>query len=69
MPFVVGDSRRDPARSHIPTDTERTCTIGSRTNTSPLGSSCRKIVGVTFSTFLLTAIAIVPKPQYSASLD
>ena len=38
MPFRSGVSRREPAPTHIPTETERTCGIGSVITRTPLAS-------------------------------
>src|ERR1700735_4647850 len=44
MPFRSAGSRRDPDRSHIPTDTEWTCSIGSVITTRPLGNTSFRTV-------------------------
>jgi hypothetical protein len=54
MPLSAAGSRREPARSHIPMDTERACGIGSTTSTRPFGKTCRTIGGGTFFILFFT---------------
>src|SRR5260221_494833 len=42
-PFSSCISRREPLRTHPPTETERTCVIVSVMTTRPLGSTCLRI--------------------------